>query len=121
MMEMSKLEIDFFGDIAQAPHDLWEVYQFVRYHHPGASEKQVLRIGRELLTKWVERGWLRAFPEMGALGPVLSGDEILTFIDKVGAQAATPQRKTIRLDLTEKAHREFITGARGEGDGVPPK
>jgi hypothetical protein len=33
------LEADFFGDLAEDTHGLWEVFEFMRLHHPALSDQ----------------------------------------------------------------------------------
>ena len=63
------LEADFFGDLVGDTHGLWEVFEFVRSHHPKLSDEQVLELGRDYITRfitsnenelshrWRERAW----------------------------------------------------------------
>jgi hypothetical protein len=52
------LEADFFGDLAEDTHGLWE-FEFVRLHHPDLSERQVFERGRDYITRWIEAGWIQ--------------------------------------------------------------
>jgi hypothetical protein len=52
-------EVDFFGDLAGDTHGLWEVFGFVRLHHPELSDERVLELGCEYLTRWIDAGWIR--------------------------------------------------------------
>jgi DNA polymerase V len=47
-MILSLLEKDFLQDIVQDPHELWELYSFVRTHHRQSPEPEVKHIGRNL-------------------------------------------------------------------------
>ena len=58
-MDLTQLEKDLLGDLNQDSHRSWEVFEFVRLHHPAASDNEVFTIGRELIASWTERGWLR--------------------------------------------------------------
>jgi len=56
-MELTPLEIDLLGDMAQDAHAAREVVGFVRLHH-GDDPGTVERITRELLATWHARGWI---------------------------------------------------------------
>jgi hypothetical protein len=101
-MQLSKLEKDFLGDLAQDSHELWELYTFIRLHYPEFPEDKIIRYGRELLTEWVGRGWLKISQSRGN-NDVLSGDELLAMVDNLGEQADDPRKGTILLDLTDRA------------------
>lgn len=57
-MKLSTLEADFIGDLAQDSHGLWEVFEFVRLHHPALNEGEVYEYGCTLVRSWASRGWL---------------------------------------------------------------
>lgn len=52
-------EADFFGELATDTHGVWEVFGFVRLHHPDLSKQQVLERGRDYITRWIDVGWIR--------------------------------------------------------------
>jgi len=56
---MDSLEADFFGDMAQDTHGLWEVFEFVRSHHPKLSGQQVFERGCDYIARWIESRWIR--------------------------------------------------------------
>jgi hypothetical protein len=102
MTKLSKLEEDFLGDLAKDPHELWELYTFVRHHHPAAPEADVQRLGHELLTTWVNRGWLKAATSRREVRR-LTGEQLLAEVSKLGQAAADPKKGTIVLILTDRA------------------
>src|SRR5438046_1027610 len=104
-MHLSKLEKDVLGDLAQDSHELWEVYSFVRHAHRDQQEDEVIGAGRKLLGMWTDRGWLRAVRSR-TNSNVLSGDELLAIVDKLGPQAADPKKGTILLELTDQATKD---------------
>ena len=82
-MELTPLESDLLGDLAQDDHRLFEVFQFVRHHH-GEDETSVRSIGRQLLETWIERGWLSLAPHdsIGRRADSASDiGQLLTFVD----------------------------------------
>ena len=57
-MEWSPLEKDLLSDMAEDSYGIWEVFSYVRYHYPNASEFEVGRIGANVLAQWHAAGWL---------------------------------------------------------------
>ena len=82
-MELTPLETDLLGDIAQDDRALYEVFHFVRLHHPDADDYDVLRRGRELVATWLCRGWLAVLAD-GNSTPVPATDALLSIIDQQG-------------------------------------
>ena len=82
-MELTRLETDLLGDMAQDDHALYEVFHFVRLHHPDADDTEVLRRGRELVATWLQRGWLAVLPN-GTATPVQATEALLAIIDTQG-------------------------------------
>ncbi len=83
-MELSDLEKDLLGDLADDDHSLHEVFGFVRLHYPKADDSEVLTIGRILIASWIERGWLA----LAGSGPMYVGvtevQDLIALVDRVG-------------------------------------
>lgn len=101
-MDLSPVEKNIFDDLLQDTHELWEWYAFIRYSHSDVSEDEVIRLGNDLLATWVNRGWLDASKSRTDRGH-LSGDELLSIVEKLGPQATDPRMGVILLDLTPSA------------------
>ena len=56
-MNLTALELDLLGDMAQDDHAAREVVEFVRRHH-GDDPATVKGITRDLLATWYARGWI---------------------------------------------------------------
>jgi hypothetical protein len=104
-MNLTPLEADLLGDLAQDDHALYEIFHFVRHHYPTAGDDEVLRRGRELVGAWVERGWLAVLPE-GAAEPVEATEELLAAIDEQGVAGTYYCDAAPRLMLTPTAYRD---------------
>jgi hypothetical protein len=102
MIKLSQLEEDFLGDLAQSSHELWELYAFVRHHHASVPESDVQRLGHELLSAWIGRGWLKAARSRRDAS-TLTGEQLFAEISRLGPAAADPKKGTIVLDLTDRA------------------
>jgi hypothetical protein len=104
-VSLSKLEEDFLGDLSQDSHELWELYEFVRLHFDKVSDEEVLHRGNELLSIWVERGWLTARLSRN-VPTILSGEQLLAHVNKLGFAAIDPEKGDLLLDITEKASKD---------------
>ncbi len=105
-MDLTALERDLLGDVAQDAHGLWEVFAFVRLHHRGLSEPELLQVGRDLLATWIARGWL-------ALGAVEEGspaieriEELVPLVDRLGPRAMDTFEGVPWLELGAKAYQD---------------
>ena len=102
-MELSTLEKDLLGDLASNDHSLHEVFAFVRLHFPKANDVEVLRIGRELIVAWIERGWLA----LAGSGPMYVGvsavGDLPAMVDRLGADATRFFLGSPWIRLTSKA------------------
>ena len=103
MIQLSPLERDFLGDMAQDDHGLWEVFEFVRSHHPKASEVEVESLGRALIQSWSERGWLEVVDSAGHPTAALP---LPALLDQLGHASLTADNDSPWLKLSEKAFRD---------------
>jgi hypothetical protein len=104
-MELTPLESDLIGDLAQDDFDLYEVFEFVRLHH-GRDEPQVRSIGRALLASWIARGWLGLAQEGGDAqqpGAASQIGDVLTFIDRAGTLGTEFRGAETKVRLTDRA------------------
>jgi hypothetical protein len=104
-MELTPLEADLLGDMAQDDYELFEIFQFVRHHH-GHHEARVRSIGRGLLASWIARGWLglaQSDPGVGPANAVSDIRVVLTLVDRAGTLGAKFPGADTRLRLTEQA------------------
>jgi hypothetical protein len=101
-MQLSKLEEDVLGDLAEDAYELWEIFTFVRCHHPGLQKAEVIHRGRELIEAWMDRGWLQASRSRDD-DEKLSRSEVFAIFDSLGPQVVDPLRATILLNLTDRA------------------
>lgn len=104
-MQLSPLEADFLGDLAQDDHALYEVFHFVRHHHPTADDTEVLRRGRELVSTWLGRGWLVVVAEDLA-EPATATEVLLALIDQHGTAGTYHFDGAPRLALGPAAYRD---------------
>ena len=104
-MELTALEADLLGDMAQDDHALYEVFHFVRLHHPDAADDEVFRRGRELIRTWLQRGWLAVLPD-GSSTPVEATDTLLGIVDAQGVAATYAFEGAPRLVPGHAAYRD---------------
>ena len=100
-------EADFFGDLSTDTHGLWEVFEFVRLHHPDLSEQLVFERGRDYITRWMEAGWIRI--SEAPLHPSSTTDlpGAVRFLRQHGLAATRYLEDSPSIDITEEASRVF--------------
>ncbi len=103
-MHLTPLETDLLGDMAEDDHGLWEVFEFVRLHHPNAADGEVFKIGRDLLATWIDRGWLRLAGEVPKWGLAQAMTDVLPIVDKHGIEATRHFDGAPWLDLAPRAY-----------------
>ena len=87
-MELTALENDLLGDLAKDDHSLYEVFGFVRLHHPELDELGVLAAGRALVATWVEREWLMLAGDRTLWGAAASIGDLVPPIARLGSDAS---------------------------------
>ena len=112
-MKLTELEEDLLGDLAQDDHAVYEVFHFVRAHHPAAEDAEVLRVGRNLVAQWLQRGWL-ALSEHDGLKPPGGAGDLLNIIDRKGIEGTYEFANAPWLALAPKA-REDVEWLRAVG------
>jgi hypothetical protein len=100
-------EADFFGDLATDTHGLWEVFEFVRLHHPDLSEQQVFDRGRDYITRWIAAYWIRISDSPLYPSTITSLSEIPQFLEQHGLAATLYLENSPSFDITEKAQRVY--------------
>jgi hypothetical protein len=83
-MNLSPLENDLLGDLAQDDHSLYEMFEFVRLHHPALEDQGVLAMGRALVSSWVERNWLELAGDGAMWGSARTVTDLVPIIDRLG-------------------------------------
>ena len=102
-----RCEADFFGDLAGDMHGLWEVFEFVRLHHPDLSEEQVFERGRDYITRWIDSGWIRVSDAPLHPSSVSDSAGLLGFLRKHGSAATRYLEDSPSIDITEEAQRAY--------------
>src|SRR5215469_15398252 len=102
-MKLSHLEEDLIGDLAQDDHEFWEVFGFVRRHHPNADNSEVLRLGRDLIESWNSREWIEV---IGDQGVVLSGPALAGVLKRMTSAEPSSPEGGFKLILKKKAYAE---------------
>ena len=101
------LEADFFGDLAEDTHGLWEIFEFVRLHHPDLSDEQVFERGREYITRWIDAGWIRVSDAPLHPSSVSDLTGLLKFLHQHGSAATRYLEDSPSIDITEEAQRAY--------------
>jgi hypothetical protein len=100
-------QADFFGDLAKDTHGLWEVFEFVRLHHPGLSEQHVFERGRAYVTRWIDAGWIRISDAPLHPSTITSLSQIPEFLQRHGSAATFYMEGSPSLDITDEAERVY--------------
>jgi hypothetical protein len=107
MRMLDPLEEDFLGDLARDDHSLYEIFGFVRLHHPDVDEARVFAVGRALVQDWVARGWLELSDDQKTWGEAKSVDDLLSILDRHGIDATRYFEGSPELRLGENAYAEI--------------
>ena len=99
------LEADFFGDMAGDTHGLWEVFEFMRCHHPSLSDQQVFERGRQYITRWIQSGWIRISDAPLYPSSITSLQQAMEFLQQQGAAATRYLENSPSIDPTGEALR----------------
>src|SRR6266566_6003792 len=97
------LEADFFGDLAEDTHGLWEVFEFVRLHYPDLSEQQVSERGRDYIMRWIDAGWIRISDIPLHPSTITSLSGVSDFLQQHGLAATRYLENSPSIDITEEA------------------
>ena|ERR1700742_3839910 len=100
-------EADFFGDLAQDTHGLWEVFEFTRLHHPQLDDWDIFERGRDYLTRWIDAGWIEISDAPLHPSNISTLSAALEFLQQHGAAATRYLENSPSLDITEKAQRVY--------------
>jgi hypothetical protein len=57
-VEVSAWQFDFLGDLAQDTHGVWEMFAFIRLHHPDFTQAQIFGEAVKSLRLFRKNGWV---------------------------------------------------------------
>jgi hypothetical protein len=100
-------EADFFGDLASDTHGLWEVFEFVRLHNPGSTDREVFEIGNRYIARWIRKGWISVSNTPLFSSTVTTTAGLLQFLQDNGRLATEYMENSPSLDTTEKGSLEW--------------
>jgi len=101
------LEVDFFGDLSEDTHGLWEVFEFVRLHHPDLSDDQLFEQGRDYITRWIDFGWIRISDTPLYPSTITGLSQAVEFLRQHGSAATRYLENSPSIDPTEEALRVY--------------
>src|SRR5664279_2009097 len=102
MTPIDTLEIDFFGDMAEDTHGLWEVFGFVRLHYPGLTDEQVFWRRRDYITRWIRISDAPLCPST-----ITTLSDSLSFLQQHGVAATRYLENSPSIDPTDEAIRIY--------------
>ena len=106
MSSLDALEADFFGNLAQDTHGVWEVFEFVRLHYPDLTDEQVFERGYDYISRWHRTDWIRV-SESPLHQSAIKQSELLDFRRQHGSAATRYLENAPSLDITETGQRVF--------------
>jgi hypothetical protein len=104
---LDTLEADFFGDLAEDTHGLWEVFEFVRLHYPDLSDEQVFQRGRDYITRWIDAGWIRISDTPLCPSTITTLSDSLSFLRQHETAATRYLENSPSIDPTDEAIRIY--------------
>ena len=104
---LDTLEADFFGDLAEDTHGLWEVFEFVRLHYPELTDEQVFERGHNYNTRWIDSGWIRISAAPLYPSTITSLSEAMEFLQQHGLAATRYLENSPSIDPTKEVLRVY--------------
>jgi hypothetical protein len=104
---LDPFEVDFFGDLAQDTHGLWEVFEFTRLHHPQLDDQGVFERGCDYITRWTDAGWIQISQTPLYPSTITALSEAKVFLQQHGVAATRYLENSPSFDITEKAQRVY--------------
>ena len=101
------LEADFFGDLAEDTHGVWEVFEFVRLHHSELTDEEIFELGYDYIARWLRTGWIRVSDAPLHPTTVKTPAELLHFLQVRGLAATQHCENAPSLDITDEAKRVY--------------
>src|SRR5438270_170769 len=101
------LEADFFGDLAEDTHGLWEVFETVRGHYAKLNDEQVFERGRDYITRWIDSGWIRISDTPLYPSTITGLSQAVEFLRQHGSAATRYLENSPSIDPTEEALRVY--------------
>ena len=107
MSTFDAVEADFFGDLAQDTHGSWEVFEFVRCHHPQLGDDAVFTRGRDYITRWTNSGWIRISETPLYPSTITSLPQAMEFLQQHGSAATRYLENSPSIDITDEGQRVY--------------
>ena len=107
MSAFDSLEADFFGDLAEDTHGVWEVFESVRLHYPGLTDEQVFERGYEYIARWLQSDWIRMSDAQLHPSSLSDSAGLLHFLQQHGPAATRYLENSPSIDISEKAQRIY--------------
>jgi hypothetical protein len=118
-------EADFFGDLAEDTHGIWEVFEFVRFHNPNSTDAEAIEIGLQYLRRWIQNNWICVSEAPLFPSTLVNSVDLLQFLQDHGQSVKTYLENSPSLDITDEGLRawradcaDFNARASKAGKGV---
>ncbi|HWG32751.1 MAG TPA: hypothetical protein VN650_01190 [Gemmatimonadaceae bacterium] len=105
MIPLTELESDILGDMAWDSHGVGEIVGLIRSANPLYADAEIYRDLLELLTSWIDRGWLSVVAQPAHELPVASIADLLPYLERHGISAVSLDSAVPlpEIDLTRQA------------------
>jgi hypothetical protein len=104
---LDAVEADFFGDLAQDTHGLWEVFEFIRCHHSQLADDAVFTLGWDYITRWTDAGWIRISDSPLYPSTITNLSAIPEFLQQHGVAATRYIENSPSIDITDEGQRVY--------------
>jgi hypothetical protein len=104
---LNGLEADFFGDLVNDTHGVWEVFEFVRLHYPELTDEQVFERGYDYIAQWLQTGLVRISDMPLHSSTVTTLSDLLHFLGEHGVAATRYLENAPSLDITQQGRRLY--------------
>jgi hypothetical protein len=104
---MTSVQTDFLSDLAQDTHGIWEIFGYIRLHHPNLSDDEVFQEGLSILKRWWKNGWIELSKKPIQPSDIRSIDEAFTLMNKLKAKATKYFQNAPSIDITTTGMQEF--------------
>ena len=115
MISLTPLESDILGDMASDSHNVGELVGFIRSDNPHFTDSDIFRDLINLLSTWIDRGWLSVVAKPSYGQPMASVAELIPYLEHHGVAAVAVESdiKLPEVDLTKQAFLdvEWLRGA----------
>ncbi|MDH5718889.1 MAG: hypothetical protein OEZ22_14780 [Spirochaetia bacterium] len=99
---LDKFEIDFFCDLSQDTHGIWEVFEFIKLHFPLLNDHEIFEKGLVYIKKWFQLTLIVISKHPLNPSDIEETDSCLDFINKNKIKIIKYIKNAPSIDITNK-------------------